>query len=248
MRTRLQVAALHAKRVVAERGGRPARGNEASTAPKASTFTWRRKITLSLGSAATSSASGAVEARERVGLAPAQHRLDVHGVARTVDGLVGVDVARPARGPAPAATTRRDRWRPSVRRTAPRRPRLSGVSSGSAASNRPSADVRPPATGFCRTMTRTSQSAAGSPVKRSAAKNSDLARRRLGDQADVRDDHDRVGAEQAAHRLDDVDAGLLQVDRYAAHLGVAVVGQQLAPRRHELAGVEQRHLREGGLR
>ncbi len=75
-----------------------------------------------------------------------------------------------------------------------------------------------------------------------------LARRQLGHEAEVRDDDDRVGTEQAGHGLDEVDARLLpDVERHAAVLRIAVVGQHLAPRGDELIGVEQRHLRERRL-
>ena len=55
---------------------------------------------------------------------------------------------------------------------------------------------------------------------------------------------DGVGAQAGGDGLDEVDAGLGDVERDAAHLGVAVIGQQLAPRGDQLIGVEQRHLRE----
>ena len=61
---------------------------------------------------------------------------------------------------------------------------------------------------------------------------------------DVRHDHDRVGAQQIVDGFDDVDAGLLEIDRHAPHFGVAIIGQQLAPRRDDLIGIEQRHLRK----
>ena len=103
----------------------------------------------------------------------------------------------------------------------------------------------PSATVFCLASTCTLQSGHGSPVKRLAAKNSIWPGRGLRHQADVRHDDDRVGAQQVVDGFDDVDAGLLEVDGHAPDFGVAMVRQQLAPRRHELIGVEQRHLREG---
>ena len=114
-----------------------------------------------------------IERRQRIVLAPAQHRLDVDGVAGPVDRLVGVDVADQLARRLLAATTSRDRWRPSDRRSCAT-PTTSSIGCRAAARRRtrrrPTSS--PSATGCCATSTRTSQPATGSPVKRLAAKNS----------------------------------------------------------------------------
>ena len=70
--------------------------------------------------------------------------------------------------------------------------------------------------------------------------------RDLGDERDVGDHEDRVGELRAGDGLDEVDAGLLHLDRDAAHVGVSQPGQDLAPRGDDLLVVEQRHLCVGG--
>ena len=83
---------------------------------------------------------------------------------------------------------------------------------------------------------------AGEPV---GGEEQHLTRRRLGHQADVRDDHDRIGAQQVVHGFDNVDAGLAKIDGHAPHFRIAMVRQQFAPGRNHLIGIEQRHLRKG---
>ena len=73
----------------------------------------------------------------------------------------------------------------------------------------------------------------------------DLSGRDLGHEAEIRDDHDRGGAQTVEHRLDEVDAGLLEIERDAPGVGLAKRRQHLAPRRDDLRRVEERHLREG---
>ena len=176
---------------------------------------------------------------------PAQDRLDVNACGRADRSACRCRCSRRARAPA----RRSDHDPGSVAAICSPHcatPTTSSIrSSGSVASNSPSAVVWPSRDGLLRHDHANGAIGRGLAGEAIRGEEQHLARRGLGDQADVRHDHDRVGAQQVVDGFDDVDAGLLEVDRHAPHFGIAMVRQQLAPRRHDLIGIEQRHLREG---
>ncbi len=187
---------------------------------------------------------GSIERLQRVSLAPANDPFDVNRVTGPVDRLVGVDVAdqlalrlaeeigaRIRGGDLPAAVrerheilvlfVRESRVEHTVSARRSTRDRLLiGEHLHVAAALR----------------------FAGQPI---GGEDEHLTGRDLRDNADVRDDDDGVGAQKARYRFDDVDTRLLDLDGHTAHVGIAIVGQQLAPGGNELIGVEQRHLRKG---
>ena len=79
-------------------------------------------------------------------------------------------------------------------------------------------------------------------------KHQHLTWRRLGDQPDVGHHHDGVGAQQILTRpRRDRRPARVIVEWHAPVLRIAQIGQQLAPGRDQLVGIEQRHLRERRL-